>query len=129
MINLRKYIKAITFFFFISVLILFSSFFKLYAGEINWLEVANTNNKIQFIDSQSIKYNSKGYLSVITKLTERNPANQQILYTDTFLMAVDCENRLFSKLPINSELKQVKDWEIPINDILTKKTIINACSY
>ena len=44
-------------------------------------------------------------------------------------MAVDCENRLFSKLPVNGELKQVKTWEEPSNNKLIKKTIINSCSF
>ena len=55
--------------------------------------------------------------------------NQTIINNDSFLMAIDCENRLFKKLPVNADLKQVKSWENPINDKLIKKTIINSCSY
>tara|TARA_Y100001968_G_C19305686_1_gene691520 strand:- start:457 stop:798 length:342 start_codon:yes stop_codon:yes gene_type:complete len=105
------------------------SFINLSAEEIDWIEVANTNNEIQFIDSNSIKYNNKGYLSVIAKYSEINPEDQKIIKTNSYLMAVDCENRMFSKLPVNGVLKQVKNWERPINDKLMKKTIINSCSY
>ena len=110
-------------------LFFFSGYDQLSADEINWIEVANINNQIQFIDVNSIKYNNKGLLSVITKYSEINPDNQSILNTNSYLMAIDCENRLFSKLALGGELKQVKKWSNPINDKLIKKTIISSCSY
>ena len=67
---------------------------------------------IEHIDFDSIKYNSNGLLSVISKLTEINPDDQEIIYTDTFLMAIDCEKRLYSKLPIKGEIKQIKNLEL-----------------
>ena len=60
----------------------------------------------------------------MTKYSEVNPEDQNIINTTSYLMAIDCENRLFSKLPVNGEIKQVKNWENPINDKLIKKTII-----
>ena len=114
---------------FISFLVLFSSFNKLYAEEVNWIEAAHTTNGIQFIDAKSIKYNNRGLLSVLTKYSEINPDDQESINTNIYLMAIDCENRLFSKLPENGELKQVRKWNNPINDKLTKMTIINSCSY
>ena len=112
-----------------SFLIFFSGFIQISAGEINWIEVARTNDQIQFIDPNTIKYNNRGWLSIITKYSEISPDDQTIISTNPYLMAVDCENRLFSKLPINGELKQVKNWVEPINDKLIKTTIINSCSY
>ena len=129
MITLQNHVKQIFIFCLLSSLIFLSGFNKLSAAEINWIEVDKTNNGIQFIDSNSIKYNNRGILSVTTKFTEINPSDQTIINTDSYLMAVDCENRLFSKLPLNSELKQVKNWEKPNNDKLIKKIIINSCSY
>ena len=129
MMNWQNHVKHILIFCFLSSLIFLSFFNKLSAAQINWVEVDKTNNGIQFIDSNSIKYNNKGILSVTTKFTEINPSDQTIISTDSYLMAVDCENRLFSKLPLNGELKQVKSWKKPNNDKLIKKTIINSCSY
>jgi len=126
---MQNHVKQILIFCFLSSLIFLSVFNKLSAAQINWVEVDKTNNGIQFIDSNSIKYNNKGILSVTTKFTEINPSDQAILSTDSYLMAVDCENRLFSKLPLNGELKQVKSWQKPNNEKLIKKTIINSCSY
>ena len=102
---------------------------KLLADDIDWIEVANVNNEIQFIDSKSIKYNNQGLLSVITKYAETNPEDQQLINSNSYLLAIDCENRLFSKLPVNGEPKQVKNWIKPIDDKLIKTTIINTCSY
>jgi hypothetical protein len=99
------------------------------SAEIDWIEVDKTTNGIQFIDSNSIKYNNRGFLSVLTKYSEINPDDQTIVSTNSYLMAIDCENRLFSKLPVNGRLDQVKNWDKPINDKLIKKTIINSCSY
>ena len=127
--TLRKYVKQLLTLFLFSFLIFFSSFNKLSAEQINWVEVDRTSNGIQFIDSNSIKYNKRGFLSVITKYSEISPDTQTIINSNSYLMAVDCENRLFSKLPLNGELKQVKIWEEPTNDKLIKKTIINSCSY
>ena len=110
-------------------LIFFSGFMMLFADEINWVEVAKTNNQIQSIDINSIKYNNEGFLSVLMKYSETNPADQEIINTNTFLMAIDCENRLFSQLPVNTELKQVNKWNKPIDDKLMKTTIINSCFY
>ena len=129
MMNLRKYIKNILIYFFVSFLIFFSGVINLSAEGIDWVEVAKTNSQIQFIDSNSIKYNNRGFLSVIIKYSEINQDDQQIINTNSYLMAIDCENRLFSKLPVNGEIKQVKNWENPINDKLIKKTIMNSCSY
>ena len=90
---------------------------------------ANINNHIQYIDSSSIKYNNEGLLSVVTKYSETNAEDQEIINTNSYLMAIDCENRLFSQLPVNGDPKQVKNWIKPIEDKLIKTTIINSCSY
>ena len=129
MIIINDYIKKIIIFCFLSFLIFFSCVLELSADEINWIKVANTNNEIQFIDADSIKYNSSGFLSFLTKYSEINPDDQNIINTNSYLMVVDCENRLFSKLPVNAELKKVKNWENPAKDKLIKKTILNSCSY
>ena len=115
--------------FIISIFIFLSNFVNVYAEDINWVEIANSNNAIQYIDSSSIKYNNRGMLSVVTKYSEVNSDNHQILNSNSYLMAVDCENRLFSKLPLNGELNQVKVWEKPTNDKLIKKTILSSCTY
>ena len=101
----------------------------IFADDIEWIEVSKTNNEILSINPNSIKYNNKGFLSVIAKHSEIDPGNQTFITNEHFLMAIDCENRLFSKFPANAELKQVKNWENPINDKLIKTTIINSCSY
>ncbi|WP_269610612.1 hypothetical protein [Prochlorococcus marinus] len=110
-------------------MILFSSSFKTFAEEIEWLEVSKTNNELLSINPNSIKYNNKGFLSVIAKHSVIDSDDQTVINDDPFLMAIDCENRLFSKFPANADLKQVKNWENPINNKLIKKTIINSCSY
>ena len=99
------------------------------AAQIEWLEVSKTDNESLSINPNSIKYNNKGFLSVLTEYSEINPEDQKIINSDSFLMAIDCENRLFSQFPANADLKQVKNWENPINNKLIKKTIINSCSY
>ena len=126
---IKKNIKQLLILFFISSLIFLSSFSKLPAEEINWIEVANTSNELQFIDPDSIKYSDRGFLSVVAKYSEINPDTNEVINTNTFLMAIDCDNRLFRKLSVNAKLKEVKNWETPINDKLIKKTIINSCSY
>ena len=127
--HLKMWLKQGLTFCFISFLVLFSSFSKISAEEIKWTEVANTTIGKQFIDTNSIRYNNEDNLSVLTKYSEINPDDQQPINTTLYLMAIDCKNRLYAKLPVNGELKQVKDWNTPINDKLIKKTIINSCSY
>tara|TARA_B100000965_G_C19026042_1_gene513132 strand:- start:113 stop:418 length:306 start_codon:yes stop_codon:yes gene_type:complete len=101
----------------------------MFANEIDWLEVSKTNNELLAIKPNSIKYNNKGYLSVIAKQSMIDPDDQSVIKNESFLMAIDCENRLFSKFPVNADLRQVKNWENPINNTLIKKTIVNSCSY
>ena len=127
--TLRSFLEQALIFSFLSFLMFFCCYSNLSAEEINWVEVGNTNNGIQFIDPNSIKYNNRGILSVITKYSEINQDDQSIISTNSYLMAVDCENRLFSKFPVKGELTQVKNWEEPTNNKLIKKTIINSCSY
>ena len=129
MVSSVKYLQNLLILCFSSFLIFLSGFMMLLADEINWVEVAKTNNQIQSIDINSIKYNNEGFLSVLMKYSETNPADQEITNTNTFLMAIDCENRLFSQLPVNTELKQVNKWNKPIDDKLMKTTIINSCLY
>ncbi len=129
MIVLRNYIQHLFVIFSIILLIFFSSSFKMFANEIDWLEVSKTNNELLAIKPNSIKYNNKGYLSVIAKQSMIDPDDQSVIKNESFLMAIDCENRLFSKFPVNADLRQVKNWENPINNTLIKKTIVNSCSY
>ncbi|WP_413678043.1 hypothetical protein [Prochlorococcus sp. MIT 0916] len=129
MITLRNYIYQGLIFFCIFFLIFFSSSFKIFAEEIEWLEVSRTNNELLSIKPNSIKYSNKGFLSVIAKQVEIDPDDSTLINDEPFLMAIDCENRLFSKFPVTYDLKQVKNWENPINNKLIKKSIINSCSY
>ena len=129
MITQRNCIKQVLLCCGIIFLIFFSSPFKLSAEEIEWTEVSKTDNELIFIDTNTVVYDNRGFLSVLTKYSELNPDDQNIVNTDTYLMAIDCENRLFSKLPVNGEIRQVKNWQNPINDKLIKTTIINSCSY
>ena len=129
MIALRNYILQGLRICCIFSLIFLSFSFKIFADEIEWLEVSKTNNELLSINPNSIKYNNKGVLSVIAKHSEIDPDDQTVKNNEPFLMAIDCENRLFSKFPANADLKQVKNWETPINNKLIKKTIINSCSY
>ena len=129
MISIRYYIHQVLLISCIFLLIFCPFSSKLFAEEIEWLEVSKTNNDLLFIDPNSIKYNNKGLLSVITKHTNINPDDQTILNTDSYLMAIDCKNRLFSKLSVDDNLKQVKNWDNSINNKLIKKAIIKSCSY
>ena len=129
MITLKNYIQKGLLFCLLFSLIFFSSSNKLFAEELKWLEVSKTNNELLSINPDSIKYNNKGFLSVLAKYSEIDLDDQTVINDDLFLMSIDCENRLFSKLPVNGDLKQVKSWENPINNKLIKKTIINSCSY
>ena len=129
MMTLRKYIKHSIRLFSVAYLIFFSTFNTVSADELDWIEVAKINNQIQSIDANSIKYNSKGFLTVMTKYSEINPEDQEVINTNLYLMAVDCESRLFSKFQANAEIKQIKNWEEPTNNKLMKKTILNSCSY
>ena len=123
MIALRNYIHKGLLICCIFFLISLSSSFKIFADEIEWIEVSKTNNELLSINPSSIKYNNKGFLLVIAKHSDFNPDDQTIKNNDSFLMVIDCENRLFSKFPANADLKQVKNWENPINNKLIKRTI------
>ena len=127
--HIKTFLKHGLMFLLAFCLVLSPNFIKISAEDVNWTEVANTGNGIQFIDAKSIKYKNNDILYVLSKYSELNPDNQKIINTNTYLMAIDCENRLFSKLPVNSDLIKVKKWDAPINDKLIKKTIINSCSY
>ena len=129
MIDIRDYIHQGLIFSVIFFLIFFSSSFRIFADEIEWIEVAKTNNELLYINPKSIKYNNQGVLSVIAKHSEIDPDDKIVINDDLFLIAIDCENRLFNKFPVNSDLKQVKNWENPINNKLIKKAIINSCTY
>ena len=129
MITLRNYIHQVFFICCLFLLIFFSSSFKIFADEVEWLEVSKTNNELLSINPDSIKYNNKGFLSVIAKYSKIDSDYQLVIDNEPFLMAIDCENRLFSKFPANADLKHVKKWENPINNKLIKTTIINSCSY
>ena len=129
MMNLIKFVKKELILVLFPFLIFFSSFEALSADEIAWVEVARTINEIQSIDVSSIKYNNNGLLSVVTEYKEINPEDQEVVNSNSYLIAIDCENRLFSKLSFNTDIRQVKDLEKPDNNKLIKKTILNSCSF
>ena len=111
MITHQNYIKQLLSFSFAIVLTVFSFSLMLSAEEIKWLEVSKTNNEVIFIDPSSINYDNRGFLSIITKQSEIDPEDQEILNTDSYLMAIDCDNRLYSRLPVTGDIKQVKNWD------------------
>ena len=129
MITHKNCINQLLSFSFSIVLIVFSFPLMLLAQEIKWLEVSKTNNEVIFIEPSSIHYDNRGFLSVIIKQSDVDPEDQKIINTDSYLMAIDCDNRLYSKLPVTGNIKQVKNWKNSLNDMLIKKTIINSCSY
>tara|TARA_B100000214_G_C23508388_1_gene419405 strand:+ start:65 stop:454 length:390 start_codon:yes stop_codon:yes gene_type:complete len=129
MISFRDYIYKGILVCFIFFLILFSSSFNVLAEEIVWLDVSKTDNELLSINPNSIKYNNKGILSVIAMRSDIITDDQPVTNDDPFLLVIDCENRLFSKFPMQTDFKQVKNWESPINNKLIKTTIINSCSY
>tara|TARA_B100000700_G_C14784960_1_gene733115 strand:+ start:403 stop:792 length:390 start_codon:yes stop_codon:yes gene_type:complete len=129
MISFRTLIHQGLLFFYIFFLIFSSLSFKVFAEEIEWLEVSKTNNEIIFINPNSVKYNNKGFLLFIAKHSEIDSDDQSVMDDDPFLMAIDCENRLYSKFSATADPKQIKRWENPINNKLIKKTIVNSCSY
>ena len=129
MIDLRNYVSQGLLVFCIFSLIFFSSSFKIFAEEIEWLEVSKTNNELLSISPDSIKYNNKGFLSVLAKYDEIDLDDQTVINNESFLIAIDCDQRLFSKLPVGTDLKQVKNWKNSINNKLIKKAIIKSCSY
>ena len=125
----RKFIDHALILSFLSFLIFFSFLTNAFAQEINWIEVDKTSIGIQSIDPDSIKYNSKGFLSVMTKYDEINQDDQTVMSTNSYLMAIDCENRLFSNISANGKGHEVKNWVEPINNKLIKKTIVSSCSF
>ena len=125
----RNYIPQGILFCFFFFLVFLSSSVKIFADEIEWQEVSKTNNEYISIKPNSIKYNNKGFLSVIAKHSVIDTDDPTVKNDDTFLIAIDCENRLFSKFPANADLKQVKSWQSPVNNKLIKKTIVNSCLY
>ena len=129
MITHKNCINQLLSFSFAIVLIFFSFPHRLLAQEIKWLEVSKTNNEVIFIEPSSIHYDNRGFLSLIIKQSDVDPEDQKIINTDSYLMAIDCDNRLYSKLPVTGNIKQVKNWKNSLNDMLIKKTIINSCSY
>ncbi len=129
MSNIRQCINQLIVLSFVFFLVFTSSPFNLSAEESDWLEVSKADNELLSINPSSIKYSNKGFLSVIARYSEIDLSDQSVINSDPFLMAIDCDNRLFSKFPVNTELKQVKNWETPVNNKLIKKTIINSCSY
>ncbi len=129
MSNIRYCMQQLLIFSCILFLTFTSTSFKLSAEESEWLEVSKVNNELLYINPSSIKYNDKGFLSVIARFYEIDSTDQSVLNTDSFLMAIDCENRLYSKFPVNTDLKKIKHWETPTNNKLIKKTIINSCSF
>ena len=82
MIGIRKYLHQRLLICCIFFLILFSSSFKIFAKEIEWLEVSKANNELISINPDSIKYNNKGFLSVLAKYSEIDPDNQTIINND-----------------------------------------------
>ena len=127
--NQRKLIKKGIILCLVYSLIFFISFLNTSAQEINWVKVANVNNEYEFIDINSIKYNNVGILLVKAKYSETTPNYQKDINSQTYLMAIDCNNRLYSNLPIDSEINKVKEWKRPTNNKLIKTSIINICSY
>ena len=124
-----NFLKDYLFIFFISILLFLFGLNHLSAQEISWTEVANINNEIQSIDTSSIKYNRNGLLSVIAKYKKINPDDQSVIYSDSFLMVIDCENRLFNKLPVNADFTQDKNLIKPLDNKLMKRSILKSCSY
>ncbi len=127
---LRNLLKSITIFSF-TLLILFYPFdIAISAEEAGaWEKVASTNDGIQYIEKESIKYDNKGILSVLTKYSEINPETKEIINTSLYEMKIDCKKRDFKDISVNGKVLPEKGWTDSNNDKLIKKTIIKSCTY
>ncbi|WP_320663955.1 hypothetical protein [Prochlorococcus sp. MIT 1223] len=87
---------------------------------VNWEKLAQTSDKLQFIDTESIKY-KKGILSFLTRLDEVTPENNETTFAKPYLLQVDCDKRLFK----NND----SDWQSSRGNKFMTDIVINSCSY
>ena len=95
----------------------------------NWTEVASNENGKRFINTDSIKYDSKGILSILTRYLEIDAESQSVLNSKTSILEIDCDKRLFKKSSVDGKEQSDNNWKTSVEDRLIKRTIIKSCTY
>ena len=108
------------------VSIFFSPLHVVSAESSNWVEVASNTDGIQFIDTKSINYDSKGILSVITRFSDIDPKTKEASNTNSYRIEINCEKRLIKN---NTTANKAIGWEKSSGNKLAKQVIIKSCSY
>ena len=125
-----KSLKDFCSLFYICSLMLVSIFFSplhvVSAESSNWVEVASNTDGIQFIDTKSINYDSKGILSVITRFSDIDPKTKEASNTNSYRIEINCEKRLIKN---NTTANKAIGWEKSSGNKLAKQVIIKSCSY
>ena len=117
---LKKVGKLLFIFGFCCIIVLTIPINSTLALQDRWQEVASNDDGKQFLDTESIKY-KKGLLIINTKYEEFDFQNQKLKNTNSYILEIDCDKRLFKK--------QGKEWQSSIGDKLITQTIINSCRY
>ncbi len=100
-----------------------------FAKSDNWQQVASTEDRRQFIDTETIIYDSKGILSVFTRYSDINAEGNINLPSNSYLIKIDCQRRLYKQTNSNDKQSQAGKWLDSKDNKLIKQTIINSCTY
>ena len=98
------------------------------ASSINWIEVPIRNEGKQAWDKGSLKANKNGTIRILSKLTASKKDKKDQEETISFLMDIDCSEKLFKDSYINGKPNLMATWESSDGDKLIEDVITQVCS-
>jgi hypothetical protein len=100
----------------------------LWAGPVDWQEVNPTSAGKQWWDKGSLRLNRKGELTVLSRFSPSADASSKTASGKLFVMALDCDERLYKDLQVNGLPRPHANWQLVGAEDLIAEVLEQACS-
>ena len=100
----------------------------LWAAPVEWIEVPATQEGQQWWDNGSLRLNSSGELTVLSRFTPAAGEDGEQRPGELYVMAIDCGTSRFRDLQVNGLPRLKQEWEIAADDALIGSVIHEVCS-
>ena len=113
------------------VVIMFTILFNrtniVYGANINWVQISEMPEGIQYIDRESINNKGRGIIELSTKYLRIDTNDSKGIEENIYTMRINCLTNKFKDISVNGKKNLTAKWEAPNGDKLLDDVILDGC--
>jgi len=113
------------------VVIMFTILFNrtniVYGANINWVQISEMPEGIQYIDRESINNKGRGIIELSTKYLRIDTNDSKGIEENIYIMRINCLTKKFKDISVNGKKNLTAKWEAPNGDKLLDDVILDGC--